>query len=111
MIIHIAIQACCQIFHVNYENLFATGPVSKGENGHIFTSPFITERKFAIYWISSYVTQRDLNRFLNISTPMARAYIRCIEDLIEEDSRHAVIIEALEAKYAEIQAKRMGEVA
>lgn len=103
MIIQIAIQACCQVFHINYENLLVN------ESGHC--SPFITERKFSIYWIGQYVTQRDLNRFLNISTPMARAYVRCIEDLIEEDSKHAVIIEALEAKYAEIQAKRMGEVA
>lgn len=103
MRIQIAIQACCQVFHVNYEDLLTN------ESG--FTSPFITERKFAIYWVSNYVTQRDLNRFLNISTPMARAYIRCIEELIKEDSRHAVIIKALEAKYAEIQAGRMGEVA
>lgn len=100
MSIQIAIQACCQVFQINYDNL------RENEIGR--TSTFITERKFSVYWISEFVTQRDLNSCLNISTPMAMAYKTCIRELIEEDTRHAVIIETLEAKYAEIQAKRMG---
>ena len=105
MSIHIGIQACCKVFRISYADLLTTFP-SSASNGTIFRSIHITERKFAAYWLSTFCTSREVCNYLGASIHIVKAYRELILELIAEDRRHNVIIEALESAYFDIQNNR-----
>jgi hypothetical protein len=106
MSLTIAIQACCQVFQITYGDLVGV-ETRVASHGFSFFSNFVTERKFTAYYCFFLSAQRDTANTLNMSVQTLTIYRRCIEELIEEDPRHRVIIEAIEAKYNEIQSKRI----
>lgn len=106
MSLTIAIQACCQVFQISYEDL-VTSEYVKYSSGYHQYSPFITEKKFTAYFMYHMSTKREIGGVLNLTDRIIYAYYNCIDELLKEDPRHWEIIRALEEKYQQIQAKRM----
>jgi hypothetical protein len=103
MSLTIAIQACCQVFQISYEELLT---VDRDRQGYILTW-FSTERKFAAYYLNRHTNLRHVGLLMNVSYVAITAYVKCISELIEENPENMKVIYMLEEKYNQIKAKQI----
>lgn len=98
MSLTIAIQACCQVFQVSYEELIQ---VDHDREGKVLTW-FSIERKFTAYYLLQKWSAREVASVMSVSIKILRAYEICISELINEEFQHLDIIYRIDARYLEM---------